>query len=329
MVSQSLRFACATVFGRVWVLLRLTSRANIIQTWFTLGDSEIHLLLPFASSVLVVCGFLCLKRAQDRGVSTWTSMILVCWSCAAVFPVLTLFGGTLQPWTQWWQPAIIGLLFLAGQLFTILAIARGDVSIAAPVLGIKVLIVPAASSLLSAEEPSSRVWFAAAVAVLGIGFVQARDATIRRDRILAAVAFAALAACSMTLFDVLIARWAGVWGAGYFLPLAFGCGGLCALCFVPLADRPTKLRSLGVIPLLVIGGVCMSVQAIGMTFTLGTFGDATRVNIVYSLRGLWGVLFTWLVARHTQAHDAPGHRTMSMRLAGAVLIGISVVISVT
>ena len=79
-------------------------------------------------------------------------MILVCWSCAAVFPVLTLFGGTLQPWTLWWQPAVIGLLFLAGQLFTILAIARGDVSIAAPVLGIKVLIVPAASSLANRRE---------------------------------------------------------------------------------------------------------------------------------------------------------------------------------
>ena len=74
----------------------------------------------------------------------------------------------------------------------------------------------------------------------------------------------------------------------------------------------------------------MAIQAIGMTVTLGLYGDATRVNIVYSLRGLWGVLLTWFLARHfAQAASLPGHRTMLMRLIGAVLIGASVVISVT
>jgi hypothetical protein len=74
----------------------------------------------------------------------------------------------------------------------------------------------------------------------------------------------------------------------------------------------------------------MSIQAVGMTLTLGLFGDATRVNIVYSLRGLWGVLLTWIVAHHFEPRDmAPSHRVMSQRLAGAVLIGISVIIAVT
>ncbi|MDA1055952.1 MAG: pentapeptide repeat-containing protein [Planctomycetota bacterium] len=66
----------------------------------------------------------------------------------------------------------------------------------------------------------------------------------------------------------------------------------------------------------------MSVQAIGMTLTLGLFGDVTRVNIVYSLRGLWGVLWTWLLARQVDATGSgPSCRTMVMRLIGAVLIG--------
>ena len=67
-----------------------------------------------------------------------------------------------------------------------------------------------------------------------------------------------------------------------------------------------------------------------MTVTIGLFGDATRVNIVYSLRGLWGVLLTWiLVQRLAEPDSVATHRTMTMRLIGAVLIGISVVISVT
>ena len=257
-------------------------------------------------------------------------MILVCWSSACVFPVLSLMGGTMQPAALFWQPAIVGALFLAGQLLTFLAVARGDVSIAAPVLGVKVLIVPAASRFFVDEELSARIWIAAAIAVVGIAFVQARDVTIQRSRIAASVGYALLAACSMTLFDLLIQRWAPNWGAGYFLPITFACAALFSLAFVSLADRPADLRRLGVLPLLAGGALLMSVQAIGMTLTLGLFGDVTRVNIVYSLRGLWGVLLTWLLARQLNASGSgPSHRTMMMRLIGAALIGVAVVISLT
>ena len=88
-------------------------------------------------------------------------MILVCWASAFVFPGLTLMGGTLQPVSMLWQPAIVGGLFIAGQLFTFLAVHRGDVSIAAPVLGIKVLIVPAATPLFVEHTLPARVWIAA------------------------------------------------------------------------------------------------------------------------------------------------------------------------
>jgi drug/metabolite transporter (DMT)-like permease len=280
--------------------------------------------------VLVVFGLLNLQRAQQRGTSTWTTMIVVCWAPACVFPVLTLMGGTMQPASLLWQPAIIGGLYLAGQLFTLLAIDRGDVSIAAPVLGVKVLIVPALAPFFVDDELSAKVWIAAAIAVIGIGFVQARDKSIERSKILASIGFALLAACSMTLFDLLIQRWASAWGAGYFLPIAFGFAAVFSLAFARLADRPSDLQRKGVVRLLAIGALLMSVQAIGMTVTIGLYGDATRVNIVYSLRGLWGVLLTWILARHfSEVAATPGNRTMTMRLIGAVLIGISVVISVT
>ncbi len=238
-------------------------------------------------------------------------------------------GGTMQPVSLLWQPAIIGGLFLAGQLFTFLAVDRGDVSIAAPVLGVKVLIVPASAPFFVDEQLSAKVWIAAAIAMVGIGFVQSRDAAIQRSRILASVGFALLAACSMTLFDLLIQRWAPAWGAGFFLPIAFAFAAVFSLAFARLADRPHELQK-DVIRPLAIGAILMAVQAIGMTVTLGLFGDATRVNIVYSLRGLWGVLLTWILAqRLADLGSMAGHRTMTMRLIGAVLIGISVVISVT
>ena len=236
----------------------------------------------------------------------------------------------MQPAALLWQPAVIGGLFLAGQLFTFLAVARGDVSIAAPVLGVKVLIVPAASGFLVDEELSPRIWVAAAIAVAGIACVQTRDATIHHSRIIASVGYALLAACSMTLFDLLIQRWAPAWGAGYLLPIAFAFAALFSLAFIPLADRPAEIRRFDAVRPLTFGAILMSIQAIGMTLTLGLFGDATRVNIVYSLRGLWGVLLTWVLVHQIHAPELrPSRRTMRMRLIGAVLLGVSVLISLS
>lgn len=286
--------------------------------------------MPFCSSLLVIVGLLVLKRAQARGVSTWTVIIVVCCASAAIFPALTMLGGEMQPASLLWQPASIGILFVAGQVFMFLAVKLGDVSIAAPVLGVKVLIVPALGTLLIGENPESRIWLAAAVAMLGIGFVQMTDASVERSGVLAAIVFALLGALSMTLFDLLIQRWAPAWGAGYFLPIAFACAALFSLAFVPLADRPMEVVRSGGVTLLLVGALLMAIQAIGMTFTLAQFGDATRVNIVYSLRGIWGVTLTWLLA--SQSHAAgehPSSRTMLMRLTGALLIGVSIVLSVT
>ncbi len=255
----------------------------------------------------------------------------MCWACAAVFPVLSVMGGTMQPALLLWQPAVIGGLFLAGQLFTLLAVARGDVSIAAPVLGIKVLFVPMATALFMGQALPLKIWVASAIAVAGIACVQTRDAKIQRAHIVAAVGFALLASCSMTLFDLLIQQWAPAWGAGYFLPIAFLFAGLISLAFVSRVDGPTAVRELGATRPLSAGSFLMALQAIGMTVTLGIFGDATRVNIVYSLRGIWGVVLTWMLSHAVLAAGRPAtsHRTMTMRLIGAALIGISVVISVT
>lgn len=242
---------------------------------------------------------------------------------------MVLMGGTMQPARLLYQPAAIGALFVAGQLFTFLAVHRGDVSVAAPVLGVKVLVVPGLALFVVNEAASTQVWIAAAVAMLGIWFVQTPDKAIERSKILASVGFALLAACSMSLCDVLIQRWARNWGAGYFLPIMFAFTAFYSLLLLPLADRPSYLKERGVIRPLLIGAGLMAIQAIGMTLALGMFGDATRVNIVYSLRGLWGVLITWLVARRTtHTGSTAGDRTMAMRLVGAVLIGVSVVLSV-
>ena len=281
-----------------------------------------------ASSILTVLGLLLLKRAQAQGTSTWTTLIVVTWTTAVAFSALTLIGGTMQPLSLVWQPAIVGALFLAGLSFTFLGVQIGDVSIVTPVQGVKVLLVPALAVLVVGDVAETRIWLAAAIAMGGIWFIQSTDETLDRAKVRLSIGCALLAAVSLTLFDLLIQKWAPAWGPGYFLPIAFASTALLSLGFLNLA-RPNRqsIRSQLCWPL-VIGALLMAVQAFGMTYTIAQFGDATRVNIVYSLRGLWGVLLTWTLAKSLGLSDTlPGSSVMLKRLAGAILIGVSIALA--
>ena len=274
-------------------------------------------------------GLVLLRRAQQGGTSAWTAMILLSWAASIVFAPLVLLGGTMRPMHLLWQPALVGFLFMAGQFVTFLAVRIGDVSVAAPVLGVKVLMVPAGATLIVGEVPSLRIWIAAFIAMVGVAFVQMTDMTVNRSKIAASVTFALLGALSMTIFDLLTQRWAPAWGAGYFLPLSFGFAAAISLVFLPYADRPSSLARRDLLVPLLAGILLMAIQALGITYTLARFGDASRVNIVYSLRGLWGVLLTWfLLHRSSDSTTRPSNRLMSRRLIGATFIGASVLIAV-
>ena len=79
---------------------------------------------------------------------------------------------------------------------------------------------------------------------------------------------------------------------------------------------------------MLIGTLLMALQAMSMSWSLSEFGDATRINIVYALRGLWAVLLAWLLARSFGGGEAHhSSRIMLTRLAGAVLLTASVVVA--
>ncbi len=253
---------------------------------------------------------------------------MVTWITALLFSALSLTGGTMQPLSLIWQPATVGALFLAGLGFTFLGIKIGDVSIVTPVQGVKVLLVPALAVLIVEDVAGTRIWVSAAIALAGIWFIQSSDGTLDRRKIRISIGCALMAAVSLTFFDLLIQKWAPAWGPGYFLPIAFAFTAMLSLGFLP-ATRPGQrtIRSQLCWPL-IVGSLLMAVQAFGMTFTIATFGDATRVNIVYSLRGLWGVLLTWALSRSLGlTATAPNSTLMLKRLAGAILIGVSIVLA--
>jgi NADH:ubiquinone oxidoreductase subunit 5 (subunit L)/multisubunit Na+/H+ antiporter MnhA subunit len=66
-----------------------------------------------------------------------------------------------------------------------------------------------------------------------------------------------------------------------------------------------------------------------ISLSIGLWQDATGVNVVYSLRGVWGVALVALMGRwfgNTERQDA-GTRALWFRLTGAALILLAVVLT--
>ncbi len=284
-----------------------------------------HLLLPLLASVVFVCGMLVVKKLTSAGVSSHTILFVANLCSGLLFSSLWVLGGTFQGWTMLWQPASIAALFMMGLTFTFLAIQRGDVSVATPIFGVKVLIVALMLTWVSGENLPMRVWYGAVLATFGIGLIQWTGRSHPQHIVLTIFLAVSAATCYAT-FDVLTQRWAPSWGAGRFLPLVFWFVGGLSLGLAPWVQW-SRIRERRILKLLIPVGILIAIQAICITGAVAIFGDAARVNVVYALRGLWGVALAWAAARIWGGAEAElGRGDMLTRLTGALLLTTAVIL---
>ncbi|TWU33010.1 DMT family transporter [Novipirellula artificiosorum] len=286
-----------------------------------------YLLLPFAASVLFVCGLIFVKRASEARIGPITILFCSNMVSSAAFSLLWLFGGPGQPWTMLWQPFLIAVIYMIGLTCTFSAVEHGDVSIATPVFGVKVVFVAFLLTLTTEESLSTPVWVAALLAFAGIVLIQWTSRGHRR-RIVFTLVFALGAAMSFATFDCLVQRWSPAWGAGRFVPIVYWIVGVMSLAMIPWVQW-SRFRDPAVRRSLLPGTTLVAMQALCIVLAVSVFGDAARVNVVYALRGLWGVGLAWLAARIWGGAEAEhGHRIMLQRAAGAVLLTIAVVLAI-
>lgn len=287
-----------------------------------------YLLLPFAASLIYVVGALFLKDAATRGVGIWRTTIVTNVICGLVFSSLLLMGGRIPEARAWVQPAATALLFLAGQIFGFIALQRGDVSVATPMLGIKVIFVALFVTLVIGERVAPAVWVAAALSSAGILFLS-RGGPSAKGGTGPAIVFGALAAAAFALFDVLVQKWAPAWGAGRFLPVMMGCVALFSLTLLGLGKSRLGEMPAGAWRPLVLGGVSIAVQGLMLITSLAVFSKATRINVVYSARGLWSVLAVWSVGHWWGNKERDqGASVFRARLVGAGLLLAAIVLVV-
>ncbi len=283
------------------------------------------LILPLAAAFLYAVAALTLKRATERGIGPWRVSFVTNWIQAMIFAPYWLMGGNAFSWLHLQHAAIVGMTFFLGQVFTFLALSRGDVSVATPVLGTKVIFVAVFATWLAAEPLTAGLWLAAilttiATALLG-GFFRGKGASPALGML-----FGFSAAAAFALTDVLAQKWAPAWGFGRFAPMMFLTVALLSFLLVPLFKG--KVRDL---PWRLVGpcAVLLGLQSSGIAYAIMVFGSATTTNIIYNSRGIWSVVLVWTVGHwFDNSERSLGRGVMARRLAGSSLLLAAIVIIV-
>lgn len=286
-----------------------------------------HLFLPLLSAILYVVAALFIKQASSFGVGLWRTTFVANLICSLLFSSLIFLGGQIPDDATWWQPALVAFLFLSGQVLSFLAIERGDVSVATPVMGVKVIIVAVLVVSLLGETVPLTLWLAALAASAGIAFLNRRGSGTRHNNIGLTIVLAVVAAAAYALFDVLVQKWSPAWGTGRFLPVMMGFVAVYSFGLIPFFHGSLKAIPRPAWRPLLLGGFLIALQGIILITTLAEFGDATAVNVVYSSRGLWSVLAVWWLGHWFGNREREqGGRVLVSRFAGASLLMIAIVL---
>jgi drug/metabolite transporter (DMT)-like permease len=286
-------------------------------------------IFPLLAALLYAFGALVLKRSSDLGVGVWRTTFVANVIVAGLFSFLWLLGGPPVEKELLWQPGVIAMCLFVGQLSQFLALEKGDVSVAVPIFGLKVILVAFLTPILVGEAVSVKLWIAAFLSVLGITCLNRKDADKPPRHLLITFLAGGTGAVAFAVFDVLVQKWGPSWGAGRLLPCIFWINAVLSFGLVfrfsaPLSKIPGKAW-----PWLAGGSVLLGVQSITFVSTLAVFGKATTANIVYASRGLLSVVLVWMVGHWFQnAEQHLGPKVMRWRLIGALLMMSAIVLVV-
>lgn len=270
------------------------------------ASQYLGLLLPLAAAMLYAVAAIALKAASNRGMGTVRTMAVSNWLTALAFQVFydwSSFPALPEPW---WPVLMMAGFFVAGQFFTILAFTHGEVSVATPVLGVKVILVGVMVAWVAGGGVGLAVWVGGALCALGVGCLQVNDRPHDRRRVVVAASLALLAATCFAAFDSTNHHWSPILGFDMLVPPAMLVAAALTVAFVPLMKGRWRDLPAPAVSAVVVGAVLIAAQSLIFIWSIGRFTNAPAANVVFGSRGLWGVAFVWLI----------GHRFDNVELAG-------------
>ena len=288
-----------------------------------------YLLLPLLAAMVFALGAMVFKRAYEEGAGVVHAVVVNNVLLAIVFLPLFAFEPRPVLWSQWSLPVLTGAAFAAGHLLNVLSLRVGDVSVATPLLGAKVIFVALIAWLVFGWPLTGRVWFAALLTSTGVFLMGLTDFKPgRRAGLTTALAVGCAAVFSLT--DVMIQSWANDFGVFNFLAFVFAALGMFSVAMLPFFGWKSLCAPRKAWPWIFAATGLSATQAIIITTAIGIWRDAATANVVYATRGLWSIALVWCVGhwlKNTERHTAGG-RAMGFRSLGAALILISVALAV-
>lgn len=243
------------------------------------------------------------------------------WVMAIAYLPLIRFAGGRFTESCVWDAAWAGTAFFTGQIFTFLALVKGDASVATPVMGTKVILVALLTVLLLHEPVPVQWWIAAFLTTVAAGLLGRANRGAKRNQTFT-IASAFLSASAFAYTDVACQKWVPVYGFSRFIPAMFLSTAVLSFGLIPIFRGSLRQLPARTWRWLLSGAIILALQALAMAYVIGIYGHATVVNIVYSSRGMWSVLLVWFAGQWFENNEKSehGHGVMATRFAGAGLI---------
>ncbi len=242
------------------------------------------------AALLYALGYLELKGSMHHGatskrVNIFSNYAMAAWSLPlALLPIFFPKQFLFQPnWHAALAAVAAGAALFIGRICTVKALAKADLSISAPLLGAKTVLVALFSILLLHIPVGWHLLTAAGLTVIALTLLQVGPDHNKHHR-RAAVGWAMGASILFALVDVLTQGYARTSGVAFFQPVMFVV--LAAMTpllgSTPPSPEPAK-------KCLLIGGAVIGFQAPLVIMLIGLFGQATLINILYATRTIWSV----------------------------------------
>jgi len=283
------------------------------------------MIIAFGSlgaALLYALGYLELKGSIHHGatskrVNIFSNYAMAAWSLPLV--LLPLFLPKQFHFHPNWQATIAavmaGISLFIGRICTVKALAKADLSISAPLLGAKTVLVALFSILLLHTPIGWKLMGAAALTVAALTLLQSGPDQNRHHR-RSAVGWAMGASILFALVDVLTQGYARTCGVAFFQPVMFTVLALMTPLLGSTPPAPTLAKKR-----LLIGGAVIGFQAPLVILLIGLFGEATLINILYATRTVWSVgVDAW-------KGDGNAREFWLARLAGALLLMGAIVLA--
>lgn len=289
----------------------------------------LYILLPLLAAVAYSAGGLFNKQAMAAGCDVYRTAAFTTWATTLMMLPLSLLQRSPLPLHLWYQPLITSVCFASGTAFFMLALRVGDLSLVAPLCGIKPLINALLVAGLLGMPVLPNTWIACLLTAIALLILRTPNRTTAHSfRLTALITF--LSVISFALCDTCFQHWAAAWGVFRFSAITFSFASLAALTLIPAFRTPWKNLPKTVRGHALTGAALCALPGLFMSYTLGTFGHAPEVNVAYSTRALFSILIVRFAGQRigsTEQHMS--HGILTRRITGTLVLTVAIVLVIS